>query len=438
MDDRLSLRDRVRYEWQYRLEAGFDVPALDDPSLDADPGDLHTRLDALRAATRRADWPYHEPSSPGEIAAELGPDPGRSAPPDPAGLRSRIDGAWTGRVAGNMLGKPVEVGWRRDRLADYLRSSASLDPDGRLRDWVVADAATAAGVLEASWPTTTRGNVHGSVRDDDVDYTVLALMLLEQHGVALTPGHVSDAWLRHLPYLQVFTAEREAYASLVRGTLPPRTAVEDNPFGEWIGALIRADAYGLVLPGRPRDAAMLALQDAAVSHVGNGLYGAMWAASLVSHALVADSARAVVEASLSEVPARSRLHEVLTSTIGLYESGLPWAEALDTLDTWHGLDALHHVHVLNNAAVIAAALLWGEGDPAETIGLAVQGALDTDSNAATAGAVVGALRGIDALPGRWRTELGDTVRTALAGVGEVSLEELAERTYRLALALADA
>ena len=89
------------------------------------------------------------------------------------------------------------------------------------------------------------------------------------------------------------------------------------------------------------------------------------------------------------------------------------------------------MHTINNAAVTAAALLWGEGDFARTIGLAVEAGLDTDSDGATAGSVFGALHGTAALPGRWvepaarHHPLGDT------GFDNSSISDLARRTVAL-------
>ena len=42
------------------------------------------------------------------------------------GQADRVLGGWLGRIAGNMLGKPVEQGdyWTRDRIDRYLRRAA--------------------------------------------------------------------------------------------------------------------------------------------------------------------------------------------------------------------------------------------------------------------------------------------------------------------------
>ena len=60
--------------------------------------------------------------------------------------------------------------------------------------------------LNASWPETTRGRIRGAARDDDIDYSILNLWLLERYGWQLNPSSVANAWLSFLPYYRVFTA----------------------------------------------------------------------------------------------------------------------------------------------------------------------------------------------------------------------------------------
>lgn len=89
---------------------------------------------------------------------------------------------------------------------------------------------------------------------------------------------------------------------------------------------------------------------------------------------------------------------------------------------------------MNNAALVTAALLWGQGDYTRTIGLAVQGGWDTDCNGATAGSVFGAMYGSGALPGRWVDPLNDLVRSSIMGFDHSRVSELADRSVRVAIA----
>nr|WP_199880953.1 ADP-ribosylglycohydrolase family protein [Streptomyces kebangsaanensis] len=350
-----------------------------------------------------------------------------------AELADRILGGWLGRVAGNMLGKPVEQGevWTRDRIDRYLRKAAALP----LTDYLPEPSADDdAHDLRPEWRGCVRGRIHGSCRDDDVDYAILGLHLLETHGFAFSTEQVGDLWLLRLPYLQTFTAERAAYRNLVNGLKPPLTATYDNPYQEWIGALIRADVYGWTSPDAPRRAASLARRDAVLSHTGNGVYGAQWAAALIAAAFTAPTVRSAVDTALTVIPASSRLARTVRRVVSLHEARVPWEDALATLaDETAGLG---WIHTVPNAAVLTAGLLYGEGDFTRTLALTVRGGLDTDSNGATAGSVAGVLTGAAAVPAQWKDPLEDTVRSAVFGFDGVHITELADRTLRLAV-LAD-
>ncbi|MER6062552.1 ADP-ribosylglycohydrolase family protein [Streptomyces sp. NPDC001792] len=355
----------------------------------------------------------------------------RPQPADLPALADRIHGGWLGRIAGNMLGKPVEQGevWTRELIDRYLRKAEALP----LTDYLPepADPGETA-VLRPEWRECVRGRIHGSVRDDDVDYAILGLHLLETYGFGFSTEQVGDLWLLRLPYLQTFTAERAAYRNLANGLKPPLTATYDNPYQEWIGALIRADVYGWTSPGDPAGAAGLARRDAVLSHTGNGVYGAMWAAALIAGAFTAPTVRDALDTALAVIPASSRLARTVRRVMTLHETRLPWEETLATLAAETA--GLGWIHTVPNAAVLTAGLLYGDGDFTRTIALTVRGGLDTDSNGATAGSVAGVLTGAAAIPAQWKDPLRDTVRSAVFGFDGVRISALAERTLRLATA----
>ena len=88
---------------------------------------------------------------------------------------------------------------------------------------------------------------------------------------------------------------------------------------------------------------------------------------------------------------------------------------------------------VNNAALIVAGLLWGDGDYLTSVAYTVMGGWDTDSNGATAGSVAGILAGTAGLPDHLIKPLQDRTRSALFGWDNSRISQLAERTYRLAL-----
>jgi ADP-ribosylglycohydrolase len=362
--------------------------------------------------------------------------PARARPRRPAEqvVADRIHAGWLGRIAGCNLGKPVELGthWTSEHIKSYLQLADAYPLD----DYIPLLDPMPAGyeLREDCRATTTRGNVHGSARDDDIDYPILGLHLLEQHGEALTTADVAEAWLTLLPFKQVYTAERVAYRNLVLGRPLSQVARHHNPYREWIGAQIRGDIFGWTHPGDPRAAATLAYQDASLSHTENGIYGEMWAAALVSGAFVAGSAREAVESSLEHVPPRSRLAEAIRDVLDQHTAAASWDDTLVRIQATYG--HFSWIHTLSNAAVVVAGLLWGDGDYARTVGLTVMGGWDTDSNAATTGSVAGVLLGSGALPARFIDPLQDRARSALFGFDNSAISELAARTVRFALVTA--
>jgi ADP-ribosylglycohydrolase len=425
--DPLSPFDLARDELAQARESGHIVERQEQALAVLDPGDApaHEALYLeLLDAPRAPDWRYDEPAGLEAILASLPDDPPDGPLAAPA-LEDKVLGGWLGRIAGCNLGKPVEAGayWSSDRLREYLQLAGAWP----LRDYIPAlDPMPDGYELRDNWPETTRGRVRGSARDDDIDYAILGLHLLEQHGSSLRPWHVAQAWLSLIPYLQVYTAERATYRSLLAGVPIELAAVTRNPYREWIGALIRGDAFGWTNPGRPRDAIALAYQDASLSHVANGVYGEMWAAALVASAFTASTAREAFDRSLRSVPPGSRLFESLAGVRELRDAGASWERALAAVQSRWG----HYswVHTINNAALIAAGVLWGEDDYAATVGITVQGGWDTDSNGATAGSVLGVLLGAARLPEHFIGPLEDRTRSALFGFDNSRISSLARRT----------
>ncbi|WP_263730680.1 ADP-ribosylglycohydrolase family protein [Cellulomonas sp. SG140] len=384
-------------------------------------GALLDELDATPAPPDPA-----QPDGWADLAAILGSVADEQPGPD---LGVRLAGAWTGRAAGCVLGKPVEK-IPRQGIEAILRST------GR---WPLDRYFTAAGLpddVAARWPwnrrsapTSLEENIAGAPEDDDLNFPMLALLLLERHGSGFSTEDVAQLWLDQLPAGRVFTAERAAYRNLLEAYPVPETARRRNPFREWIGALIRADVYGWTNPGQPLRAAELAWRDARLSHTRNGLYGAMWAAALGSAAMVADSVESVLDTASRVVPPASALADAIELGRRAGRDADTLVDGLDELHARYG--GLHWVHVLPNAATIAFALERGQGRFGDSVCAAVTAGWDTDSVGATVGAVVGALVGVEGIGQRWTAPIDGRIATSLPG-GEQRIDDLVARTARLA------
>ena len=347
-----------------------------------------------------------------------------------ADLTARLHGAWEGRAAGCLLGKPVEKIPRAG-----IRAIA--DDTG---NWPVSGYFSARGLsaqTAALWPWNTKSaptslveNIAGMPEDDDLNYPMLNLAVLERYGPAYGTEDVGTAWLTDLPVGRTFTAERAAYRNLLLTMPIEQVPWRRNPFREWIGALIRGDVFGWVRPGDPYAAARLAWPDARLSHTRNGIYGELWAAALAATSLVAHDVDEVLETAGSVVPPESDLAAAIAFGADLGRQPLDLDTRLDRLHERYG--HLHWVHVLNNAASIACALTLSRGDFGTGVGFAVMTGWDTDSSGATVGSVLGGLLGFDGISAAWTAPLQHRIDTSLPG-GEVGFLELVARTARLVL-----
>ncbi|WP_190230344.1 ADP-ribosylglycohydrolase family protein [Streptomyces umbrinus] len=350
----------------------------------------------------------------------------------PTTLHPRLEAAWLGRAAGCLLGKPVEK-----LPLDGIRALAKATGNWPLTTWF-----TERGLppdLKATHPWNRRSattslaeNIDGMPEDDDLNYPLLNLLLLQRHGKHFTTTDVARLWLDELPAGRTFTAERVAYRNLLDGIEPPHTARHRNPFREWIGALIRADAHGWTNPGAPATAAEQAHRDATLTHTANGVYAAMFTAAAIAEATTGTSdIHACLRTGLTVVPPDSRLAEAVRHAIQLAKEHRDFEAVVDELHATHA--AYHWVHAIPNTALLAAALTHADGDFTASICRVVSGGWDTDSNGATAGSITGLLAGSpEAIPSRWTTPLKNRLATSIGDFNGTGFDTLADLTAQLA------
>jgi ADP-ribosylglycohydrolase len=429
-----DLKQLVKDEIVQRKEEGCNVTKAQE-ALSKIKGKDSSKIKAIMTdlsnLTPMLDFPYKEPSRLAEIKVERSKGPRAM----PTGLSedqvlNKILGGWLGRCAGCLLGKPVE-GLHKEQIEEWLRLSGSyplnnyfpplcgLSKD--IPDWLKR---------RSSQISVLRGHITRMARDDDIDYSIINLHLLETKGFKFTVVDVGNVWLDSLPYFKVYTAERVAYKNLVYGLVPPETATFMNPYREWIGAQIRADMFGYVTPGLPEMGAELAYRDAILSHVKNGIYGEMFITAMISAAFATSNIEEIINIGLSEIPGKSRLAEAIRKVVAWSKEHSDWRDSWNKINGEYG--HYHGVHTINNAALVLLGLLYGKGNYEKSIAISVMGGWDTDCNGATAGSILGVMLGADKLPDKWVDPLNNTVESYVIGFNNSQISALAQRTFTLA------
>ena len=423
---------------------GRDVAGLEDELLALPAGYDALLAFAASLAERpvRGDWPYVEPVAWDAVLIEC--DPQRATGPLPVAgrgdddgsfrgdVRGRIRAGWRASVCGCQLGKQLEVMPTLAQLEEAFTKVGQWPID----DYVTEEALEALGKRNGTGPV--RGEVSPAHADDDQNYTVLGLLVLEQHGPGFTHADLRKLWEHHLPILTTWGPERRGLAAWsvadarhpLDGQLHPLHDL--LVFGDvWCGAQIRADAYGYACPGDPQRAAELAYRDATLNHRHTGAYATAWTAAALAAAFVVDTPLDIFRLAQQYIPQRSRFAEAMAQALQLVEQADDWRAGYDAIHAAFG--AFGHCQVFQESATLINTLRFA---PSVGDGLCMQvmQGNDTDSYAATAGALLGVFHdpeGPAALEPRWLEPFGGQVHIGLAGFHETSIDAIGDRLAAL-------
>ncbi|MFP4382340.1 MAG: ADP-ribosylglycohydrolase family protein, partial [Candidatus Sumerlaeia bacterium] len=419
------MKQAVLRDIENMTECGFDPEELRAELDGVLAGESMDRLAAFQqdlwTRPSPADFPYDEPESADAIRAGWpAVDEGEAFGGTEAMLLDKIRGGWFGRVAGCMLGKPIEMQIDWMQVRDLLEALGGHPLDDYMPAWDPKHFPEVGG----SWPRgrmphsleITRGRIDHAIGDDDIDYAITALMCLEQYGIDFTARE-------HLLLIGDMTPDKCLWSSGKNGVLTakfgldsPETALFGNPTRQSLGAMIRCDMWGWASPGNPTQAAEMALRDGISTQTRNGIYAAVFWSVVLSLAFCREErsegfdARGILIDALDYVPARSRFYEMVEGTMEVCGSTDDVYAIYEKIYERYSLTPLipegkRFNHCLINSALVITGLMKGGGDFSRTIGITVEGGRDTDCTGATAGSVAGVLTGYDAIPKHWTEPL---------------------------------
>ena len=181
-----TLRAQLRQVIADRMTQGHATDGLEDAlvalpdSYDA----LFAFAERLSALPIREDWPYIEPNDLDGIWAECAPDRplGVVGNVDLDDSARRVEAAFLGSVCGCILGKPLEIS---PTLA-MLRTALEAIGEWPLSDYVPERLREHLPHFHGSWAETVREHITYVAPDDDINYTVMGMLLLEKHGIHFT------------------------------------------------------------------------------------------------------------------------------------------------------------------------------------------------------------------------------------------------------------
>ncbi len=246
--------------------------------------------------------------------------------------------------------------------------------------------------------------------DDDYYYELVALRAFERYGPQLTIDQLAQQWREN--NAGTWGSSKHTRLNLEKG-IPAAEAGSPrfNPMWFSIGSQFSSDIYGLLAPGRPNLAAHLARRLAAINGHAEGLDGGVFIAGMVSLAFVESNPQRVVEGAAQLIAQGSPYRECLYDVIRQARAGRTFRQVAEAVEhRWHREYPATN-NAVANGGLVAASVWFGRGDLLDTLNLAFAAGdfTDADCNAANAGSVVGAMRGLDAIPPNLRDALHDRI-----------------------------
>lgn len=310
--------------------------------------------------------------------------------------QDKVYGAWLGKNIGGTLGAPYEG-------KKYVNS------------------------LEYYAPIP-----QGASPNDDLDFQLVWLQMLEEKGISPSLVHFAEYWMRHLSAYP-FNEYGFCLRNLERGLRPPISGSFENYYVDEMGSPIRSEIWACVAPGDPQFAAAMAWKDAVLDHAGGeGVYGEMFWAAVESAAFLLSDPEKLIRIGLRMIPPGSTISRAVREAVWSWKNGISWAEARERVVTWFG----HHspCSAPQNHAFIILGWLYGK-DFGDRLCKAVNCGYDTDCTGATLGALLGIIGGAAAIPEKWKKPIGEEIilHKFTKGIkAPKTVEELTKRTLAIA------
>jgi len=301
---------------------------------------------------------------------------------------SRMKAGWVGQMAGVGWGGPTEFKSKGEILAEDRMPAWKPE---RINQFHQDDIYVEMTFIE----TLTRYGLDCSIRQAGIDFANSAYRL--------------------------WHANRAGRDNLRSGIAPPDSGhPRFNQHADDIDYQIEADYAGLIAPGMPNLVIHLGETFGRLMNYGDGVYAGQFVGGMYTEAFFSDDMVAIARAGLRCIPAESQYAEMVRDMLAWYEKNPD-----DWQKTWEWIEAKYHkdpaythglcskpggpgafsIDAKLNGAYILMGLLYGKGDPDQTIIISTRCGQDSDCNPSNAAGILFTTIGFENLPDRYTSAL---------------------------------
>lgn len=294
-------------------------------------------------------------------------------------LIDKARGMWLGQMIANTTGRPTEGRYCSSPYSDeVIPFVIKGDPDG--------------------WPA-----------DDDTDIEYINLHILETYGYDCTPEEIKNEWRSHITSWGIYISNRQAWYLMGDDVLPPDTGSRSyNMHWYSIDSQITNETTGTLCPGMPNVANDLTFKFAKVTNDGFAVDAAVFYSIMYAWAYFDSDIESLINKGLKYIEPDSRSYQVISDVQQWYSEDMAdgepdWRATRQKLYDYYCGDNSHgrYYYWIESTANLGAtvlALLYGNGDYKQTVQIGIKTGWDSDCNPATAGGIIGIIKGFSGLP----------------------------------------
>ena len=301
-------------------------------------------------------------------------------------LKDKIAGGWAGKMIGVTYGAPTEFRAQGRIYGDSIK-------------WKPSD-------------------IKGSMWQDDIYVQLTFLMSMDKYGIEAPAKKFQEMFAKAgYPLWHANMQARKNYYDSIFA--PASGSPEYNLHADDIDFQIEADYIGFMCPGMPNTASVIAEKIGHIMNYGDGVYGGIFVGALYSEAFFESDILKIIEKALRSIPAESDYYSIIKDVIKLHQQyPSDWKAAWKELEAkWGDVDicgagSTFNIDAKLNGAYIVIGLLYGGGDPTKTLEITARCGQDSDCNPSNAMAVLGVLKGFNALPAEMQKgvlDMGDSI-----------------------------
>jgi hypothetical protein len=296
----------------------------------------------------------------------------------------KMKGGWIGQMAGVGWGAPTE-----------FHARGAMLPADQMPQW--------------------KPEMINQFGQDDIYVEMTFVRTLELHGmdVSIRQAGIDFANSGY----PLWHANNEGRTLLRSGIAPPDSGhPKFNKHADDIDYQIESDFSGLIAPGLPNVVIELGEKFGRLMNYGDGLYGGQLIGGMYAEAFFEDDIEKIVQAGLACIPKGSQYYECISDLLKWHrENPDNWEKAWQLIEEKYQDNPDYrrascdkgefNIDAKINGAYIVMGLLYGKGDPDQTIIISTRCGQDSDCNPSSSAGVLFTTIGYAKLPDQFKSAL---------------------------------